>query len=79
MYSPLVKLSLYKWKRADVLPDAGGVVHAGQMEGRVLVAPVEGLNAPCHGRMNYIKTPNPIQYVGFSFKIDLLTDFAACV
>jgi hypothetical protein len=37
-----------KWKRADVLPDAGGVVHAGQVEGGVLVAPVEGLNAPCH-------------------------------
>jgi hypothetical protein len=39
-----------------VLPDAGGVVHAGQVEGRVLVAPVEGLNAPCHGRMNYKDT-----------------------
>ncbi len=35
-----------------MLPDAGGVVHAGQVEGGVLVAPVEGLNAPCHGQMN---------------------------
>ncbi len=45
-----------KWNRVDVLPDAGGVVHAGQVEGRILVAPVEGLNAPCHGRMKYKDT-----------------------
>ncbi len=43
-----MKLSLYKWERAGALPNAGGVVHAGQVEGRLLVAPVEGLNAPCH-------------------------------
>ncbi len=43
-----------KWKRADALPDAGGVVHAGQVEGGVLVAPVEGLNAPCHRIKNIV-------------------------